>query len=343
MLSFLKDETCFKYDPELIIKMKEGTNFFDILGRLFSNELEEIFKLGLYKKYVRKEENIAFLKGHLMINAQIHNEVKKEPKFFCAYDDLTYNHLENQIILKATTLLISLVRFNEKIRKELIQYATLLKGEIDLVNVIPEDCDRIQFSHLNSHYETIIQFSKVILQQQFIQSIYKGLARGFNFVVNMNKVYEDFITQLVEEIIKEEVKFQNYLIEKQSRFNSLVKEKQIITRPDIILRQKNTNRFPIIIDAKYKRQENNADFYQIIAYTLAIPTAKVGCLFYPYYETIPAPVLTLDTTSFGDAGRIIKLYVFQINLWLEEQLTFEKYIIRIKQQIKEKLDKIWIK
>jgi 5-methylcytosine-specific restriction endonuclease McrBC regulatory subunit McrC len=55
MLSFLKDEGCFRYDPDKVIDLKEGQSFFDILGKMFLNELEKISRVGFYKKYVKKE------------------------------------------------------------------------------------------------------------------------------------------------------------------------------------------------------------------------------------------------------------------------------------------------
>ena len=87
MMSFLKDEKNFYYDPDVIIEIKEGQNFFDILARLFLNELKEIEKKGFYKKYVRKEENLNFFKGKLNIKKQIYNNIKKVPKFFCSFDN----------------------------------------------------------------------------------------------------------------------------------------------------------------------------------------------------------------------------------------------------------------
>ena len=70
------------------------------------NELNEICRIGLYKNYVKKEENLSFLKGKLISKRQLNNELKKLPKFSCSYQDLTYDNLENQILLRATTLLI---------------------------------------------------------------------------------------------------------------------------------------------------------------------------------------------------------------------------------------------
>jgi 5-methylcytosine-specific restriction endonuclease McrBC regulatory subunit McrC len=344
MLSFLKDENSFLYDQDKMIDIKEGANFFDIIGRLFLNELDEIYKRGFYKKYVHKEENIRFVKGRLLIKSQIQNDIRKKPNFYCAYDDLTFDNLENRIILKATLLLIPLIRFNEMIKRDLIRHSFELRELASLINVVPEDCDRIQYSKLNEYYEPIISLAKVILRFHFIRSTQEGMSKGFSFIVNMNKVYEDFITEIVEEVINEDDKFNDYQVEKQARFDRLVQEKKLITKPDIILRRKNAkDDFPLIIDAKYKRQPSNADYYQVIAYALALPTAKACCLIYPEDEEIEDSVLTLDTSPFVDPGRKVKLHAIQVNLGFnnpKEPDSFSKYIENIKGQMREKIQTV---
>lgn len=336
MLSFLKHHDSFCYDPEVIIDIEEGGLFFDVIGRLFLNELDEIIKRGFYKKYENKEENIAFLKGKILFKKQQKNDYSKKSKFFCSYEDLTYDNLENRIILKAATLLIPLIKFNEEVKQELIYFTNLMREEIDLVNVAPRDCGKIQFNKLNDYYETIIGLSRIILQNYFIRSVYKGASKGFNFVVNMNKVYEDFLTTLIEEVIAEDTFFADYVVESQERFNRLVKEKRIITKPDIILKRVHASDYPLIIDAKYKTRSSNADFYQVIAYGLAIPSAKACCLFYPDSGNMSEECLTLDTSSWGNQRRI-KLHTRTIDLLLDEDLSFKEYIEKIKAQIKSKL------
>jgi len=113
------------------------------------------------------------------------------------------------------------------IKKDLQKYNNILKETVSLVSMLPEDCSRIHFNRLNEHYKTIIQFSKVILQNYFIRSTRIGGSKGFNFIVNMNKVYENFITTLTEEVISENKEFADYSVESQERFNSLVKEKRL--------------------------------------------------------------------------------------------------------------------
>lgn len=337
MLSFLKDESSFHYDSDIIIDIKEGANFFDILGRMFLNELENISKKGFYKTYIKKEENISFLKGKLELSKQLRNDAIKKTKFYCSYGDLTFDNLENRIILKATTLLIPLIRFNTKIKKELIRYSYILKKEVNLVNIIPEDCEKIKYSRLNDYYETIIQFSKVILRNYFIRSTHKGDAKGFNFIVNMNKVYEDFVTEITEDIVNNEPEFCEYIVERQEKFNSLFREKQIITKPDILLRKRDTEEYPLIIDAKYKKQEVHSDLYQVTAYALAIPSARACCLLYPEKEPVQNPILTLEAGRFGGKRPDIKIHTKKIKLFLDSEANFDEYITMVREEIKAKL------
>jgi 5-methylcytosine-specific restriction endonuclease McrBC regulatory subunit McrC len=151
----------------------------------------------------------------------------------------------------------------------------------------------------------------------------------------MNKVYEDFVTTLVEEIINEDKDFQNYVVEKQKRFDSLVIEEAIITKPDVILRRKDSlDDYPLIIDAKYKSEGHNADYYQVIAYSLAIPTAKSCCLIYPETEPVHSQ-LTLVKNPADPKSKTVKLYAITVNL--DRDLEFNEYIKEIKKDLKLRL------
>ncbi|NJD76829.1 MAG: hypothetical protein FIB08_07010 [Candidatus Methanoperedens sp.] len=332
MLSFLKSEDDFLFDPEISIEIKEGGNFFDIIGRMFLNELEEIIEKGLLKKYVSKHENVNFHKGKLSIKDQIHNHINNRPKFSCIYGDLTINNLENQIILRSLNLLIPMIRFNEALKADLIRHEYILKDFIELVDASPNDCTKIHFNRLNDYYSAIIQFSKLILEENFIRSVYKGASRGFNFVVNMNKVYEDFITQMVKEVVDDN--FDDFEVVSQSKFDNLVKERRIVTIPDIILKREDS--YPLIIDAKYKREDKNADYYQIIAYSLAIPKAKACCLIYPHTEfiNIEREPLTLRRDITNPGRDDIKLYAKTIDLHIKDDLEFDDFVKVTKIKIK---------
>lgn len=333
MLSFLKSEDELLFDPEISIEIKDGVNFFDVIGKIFYNELDSIIEQGLLKSYVEKHRNLNYLKGKLYLKYHIKNHTNSSPKFSCIYDDLTFNNLENQIVLKALSLLIPLIRFNQKLKSDLIRYEYILKDVVDLVNISPEDCNRICFNRLNDYYSSIINLSKLILEEKFIRSIHKGESRGFNFIVNMNKVYEDFITEMVKEVINND--FPEYHVASQASFSSLVKEGKILTKPDLVLK-KDTKNYPLIIDAKYKRDDKNADYFQVIAYSLAIPESKAACLIYP--ETEHEKInkrMTLRTDIVSSEAKTIMLYARTVDLHIDEDMEFTDYIDKIKNNIRE--------
>jgi 5-methylcytosine-specific restriction enzyme subunit McrC len=337
MLSFLKNEDEFLYDPNTSIEIKEGVNFFDIIGRFFLNHLYDILEKGLLRKYVRKKDNLRFLKGKISFKDQIKENLIDKSRFFCEYEDLTFDNLENRIVLSALNSLVSLIRFNVKIKNELKKLETILKDFITLVNINPKDCNVIRFSRVNQFYKDIIELSKLVLEKRFVRNVHKGESRGFNFIVNMNKVYEDFITEIIEEIIQDP-EFKEFKIERQPRFNKLVEERTIITKPDIVLR-KGEKEYPFIIDTKYKREDSNVDYYQVIAYSLALRTSEACCLIYPKSEKsrISEDSLTLVRDLTGEIPDKVKLYAKTVDLYLDkdERLEYEDYIKGIKGQIKE--------
>jgi len=337
MLSFLKSEDEFLYDPETPIQIREGTNFFDIIGRFFLNYVKDILRRGLLKKYVRKKENVRFLKGKILIKNQIKENLVDKSRFFCEYEDLTFDNLENQIALSALHSLISLIRFNKRIRNELRRFETVLKDFISLLKVNPAECNHIKFNRINQHYANIIGLSKLILEERFIRSIHKGESRGFNFIVNMNKVYEDFITEIVEEIIEQDLEFKEFEIERQPRFSKLVRERTLITKPDIVIRR-GEKKYPFIIDTKYKREDSNADYYQVIAYSLALRNSKACCLIYPTSEKtkISSKSLTLVRDLTAEIPDEVKLLARTVDLYLtkDKELEYEDYINGIKNQVK---------
>lgn len=236
----------------------------------------------------------------------------------------------------ALSSLVSLIRYNMKIKNELRRFETILKDFISLVKVNPVECNLVRYTRINQHYEDIIELSRLILAERFIRSIHKGESRGFNFIVNMNKVYEEFLTEIVEEIIGQDPDFHEFQIEKQPRFNKLVKERTIITKPDIVLRR-DARTYPFIIDAKYKREDSNADYYQVIAYSLALRNSKACCLVYPKSEKskISGEPLTLIRDLAADAPDEVKLLAKTVDLYVDEELSFEDYVLAVKRQVKK--------
>ena len=102
-------KTLLYYDPSIKVEIEEGDVFLDILGSIFLIELKRIIKKGLFREYVKKEDNINYLKGKLLISKQIKTNYIC-PKFQCRYFDSTIDNFTNQAILFAAIKLINALK-----------------------------------------------------------------------------------------------------------------------------------------------------------------------------------------------------------------------------------------
>ncbi len=338
LLRFITSEDCILFDPNKVIDLEEGQNFFEVIGRLFANELKNIIQIGILKKYVSKEENLNFLKGKLNIREQFKNNISSKPKFHCTYQDLTFDNKENRIVLDALIDLIGLININEDLKEELISYEYFLRNYVSYEHISPSECELISYNRLNEKYRTIISLSKIILEEKYIRSTEKGYSKGFNFIVNMNKVFEDFITEMIKQIINEKKEYSNYTVNPQLKFTSLDQQGELTIKPDIVIEDEinNTpNNYPLILDTKYKKEDVNSDYYQVISYALAIPTSKYCVLIYPIDFLSERELnVSRDLPNIQSTDTpTINIIVRGIDLHIDESIEYSDYIRLIKDQL----------
>lgn len=127
----------------------------------------------------------------------------------------------------------------------------------------------------------------------------------------------------------------------QQTVGKLSEERSIVTKLDIVLRQ-NKNEYPFIIDTKYKKDPVNADYYQVIAYSLALKKCKACCLIYPESERSEIKkertcILTLIRDLTGKDPSKVELHARTVDLRLEdsEEIEYDTYIEDIKEQVKK--------
>ena len=94
---------------------EEGDDLLDWIAKLFIRFVNEIIQEGIYKSYVSGTEEISTIKGRLLIVNNIRNPRITQEKFWCEFDELSTNTLENQILLYCSKLLFELVK-DEKLK-----------------------------------------------------------------------------------------------------------------------------------------------------------------------------------------------------------------------------------
>lgn len=221
-------------------------------------ECESLLQRGLLKSYVEYEENLPYLRGKLLLKNQFQNDVQKKVQFFCEFDELEYDNIENRIIFHSL-LLCEKIAISPILKQNVFKLIQQFSNMVQKTPIFVSDIERVQrnYTRQNLHYKDAHSICKLIVEEVGISDFYHTqVPFSIPFFVNMNDVFEDFVTKL----------FMKYGdsddVEPQATQKAWdVDEKTARTmKPDIILRK---NQSLTIVDVKYKPKLSPNDLYQI--------------------------------------------------------------------------------
>lgn len=254
----------------------EKNPFIEILIREFATSLFEALKRLTPKRYVREEENLNYLKGKIKFSENIRYNCTNQAKFYCEYDEFSENNLLNQLFLFVSTCLynISNNSYNKKTLKFIINYYS----DISFVRFDKFKVRKIKLTRNQELFKKSFNLAKMFVEQTSVD-LSKNKFENITLVWDMNKLFEEFIFELIKRKIPE---FEA-IAQKPKR---LLKRENVTrrdTRVDILVQHPQ-----IIIDTKYKKFTNfddisSADIYQVTTYCL-LHNYKRAILLYPQYD-----------------------------------------------------------
>jgi len=249
--------------------MKDQKNFFETGSEHLVHPLhidlitkcKDLMNRGLLKSYVLNTENISAVRGKLLFQQQMVNDLMRKPKFFCEYDELEYDSTENRVLLQAMTI----VERTSKIREwkmKALDLAQKLSGVVNKVNVSKADRQIMMrsYNRQNDRYKKIHQTCERIIEQEGIGNIYSGEHSVVPIFYDMNNEFERFVGNLFKKYyeIPSWVKIQT---EEEAWSSKGLGTRRM--RPDIII-QDDYGNVEQIIDVKYKDKGlTTGDLYQI--------------------------------------------------------------------------------
>ena len=118
--------------------LKEQKNFFETgsdqlvhpLHITLITRYEDLMNKGLLKSYVLNTENISAVRGKLLFQQQMVNDLMRKPKFFCEYDELEYDSTENRVLLQAMTIVERTSKIEKWKMKERIDKTKLRRKDL---------------------------------------------------------------------------------------------------------------------------------------------------------------------------------------------------------------------
>ena len=249
--------------------LKEQKNFFETgsdqlvhpLHITLITRYEDLMNKGLLKSYVLNTENISAVRGKLLFQQQMVNDLMRKPKFFCEYDELEYDSTENRVLLQAMTIVERTSKINYWKMKAL-DYAQRLSGVVSKINVSKGRRQNMMrsYNRQNDRYKGIHQTCERLIEHEGIGDIYSGEHSVVPIFYDMNREFENFVGNLFLKYYEKPnwVKIQN-----SEKAWSSKGEGTRSMRPDIIIQDENGD-VKNIIDVKYKDKGlTTGDLYQL--------------------------------------------------------------------------------
>ena len=294
------------------------------------SKCEELMKQGLLKSYVIHSENSSSMRGKLLMQYQMLNDAMKRPQFFCEFDELEYDSIENRVILQALTI-VERTSDNTDVRMKAMDLAQKLSGVVQKTTIPLSLRQRMMqsYSRQNLRYKSIHLTCEQIIQESGIEDIYKG---NDSYIVpvfyDMNELFETFIQNLF-------LKYHNG-VETQHSEKAWDGKGDLGPRrmkPDVIIRDEGVCKH--IIDVKYKTKNiSSGDLYQLGFYMHEFGKNN------PNEESIPhAFALTPEFENAGSGSYTSstgkKVFVKRINVQACLELIKSKNFEELKKQVHE--------
>jgi 5-methylcytosine-specific restriction enzyme subunit McrC len=178
-----------------------GTSLFDLVALLFAEACERAIRSGLLSDYCVVEDDLPVVRGRMLIKQQVLKRFGKIDRLECRYDEYLTNIPENQILLAGLTACASRVS-HPVVAMRLRRLQSIVSETCNLEGFdFREIRSTLIYNRMNEYYREPHSLAWMILDGLGIEDIYaSGSQRCFAFLLDMNKLFEMFITRWFGEL-----------------------------------------------------------------------------------------------------------------------------------------------
>ena len=247
---------------------KEYPNIFHFLIYALLVELEKIKSFGFLKtsQFYTQDKVI---RGKLLVKETINSWLKgNKSKVVCGNFELLKDNPQNKAVKFTLWMLLSLyshslkgeIRDNFFEKYRWFESIPLARG-VEFVNDVEETIAYRTLPNSRSYYYDILNLCMFFITHSTLDYKSAKEVKVKSFVVDMNKVFEEYIYNVLKEKLSEQYKVKRY--QKRPLFDDTLKYE---VEPDYLILK--NDEAVIIADAKYKSEPKPTtdDFYQILIY-----------------------------------------------------------------------------
>ena len=290
-----------------------GDSLLELFVLLFVEASEWVLRRGLLSGYVEREDDLPIVRGRILGNRQVLERFGQLDRIICRFDELEYDVVENQLLTAALQVAFPRVT-SVGLQRRISRLRGVLEPICDTDQLNLEGArTTLTYNRLNAHYERAHRLGWLLFDALGIDDLFApGNAQSFSFLLNMNQLFERFVTRVIEQVLP----VARYRVTSQSPFKSVVwnlssQRPYASIIPDVVVERRGEPDCRVAIDAKYKlydeRGFDQGDIYQTFLYAFALGATASGrvptsLLLYPATAEEPRSTRLRIRRLSGGAG-----------------------------------------
>ncbi len=291
----------------------DGKDLFDLICLLLAQETEALIRDGLLRDYRTTDDSLEVLRGRLRYRDQFLRRFGQLDRLECHFDEYDGDTPINQLVAAALSLARRRVSETD-IRFAAARLASVLDELCHPTSMDASWYERIiRYDRRTERYRPAHELAKLVLRGLAFDDLFDVSAGSVSaFLINMNAVFERFVTRLVHEALRG-----TFLdVSTQHQLRAVVRNDDTgrsysTLTPDLVITDRLTGR-SVPFDIKYKtydlRKLSTADIYQTFLYAYALGHSddqrRAGIL-YPATASVDGPHLSIKPLLGPTAARII--------------------------------------
>ena len=293
---------------------KQAEGLLDILIRLFADKLLTEARRGLSRAYIQEEDDLRALRGRLNVVRQFTTHAVRPDRLACRFDALSSNIPLLQILKACVLALRRHARAADTVRK--LDVLRFMFADIADVSVAALPWRAVQIDRTHRRWEALFGLARLFLKRNWQATHHDPSAgQGITLLFPMNDLFEAYIAVLMRRSLRPG----EFTVETQGgRLFCLIEEgdqerRRFQTRPDIIVRDRQSNAPIAIVDTKWKRLSpaiedvkhgvNQTDVYQMMAYGQLYACHDL-LLIYPHHLGLGSGPFSTDYLINGSTDRL---------------------------------------
>jgi 5-methylcytosine-specific restriction enzyme subunit McrC len=307
------------------LTLKRGNLHDQLVDAFLERALFEL-RRGLDRGYATEEDNLATLRGKLVLSRHLALNAAQRTRFYCRHDVLT----------ETTQISVRLKQAGRVLAARALPVALLVKCQqvLALLDDVPDLPFRQRepdplFTRQNERFADIYGFACMLLEGQ-APDARSGEIETFSLLFDMEQVFERYIaTFLASEVMPRFVDTSLYAQAKGHRFSLYRDQQEAVLRmaPDLLFVHETASaKRTLIVDTKWKRlseeeggRPSRPDLYQLYAYLHRFDCER-AYLLYPKAAGVQARDLQALARQAGDhVGTVGMRFVdMDRKLWTRE-------------------------